>query len=57
MTPENLKWDDFNCILEIPLIPMNLRFLTLIDNFGSPPDDRYDLEICNSDEKQNPRIS
>jgi len=29
-----------NCILEIPLTPMNARFLSHIDNFGSPPDDR-----------------
>jgi hypothetical protein len=32
-----------NCILEFPQTPMDARFLTLIDNFGSPPDNRYHL--------------
>jgi len=29
--------------LQIPLIPKDARFLSQIDNFGSPPDDRYHL--------------
>ena len=33
-----------NWTLEIPLILRNTRFLTLIDNFGWLPDDRYHLE-------------
>ena len=45
MSREKLDRAISNCILEIPLIPMNARFLSQINNFGSPLDDRYHLEI------------
>jgi len=32
-----------NCILEFPQTHINTRFLSLIDNFGSPLDDQYHL--------------
>jgi hypothetical protein len=39
------RGNDSNCIVEIPLIPTNSRFLPQIDNFCLPSDDRYHLEI------------
>jgi len=34
-----------NCMLEFPQTHINARFLSHIDNFGSPLDDRYHLEF------------
>jgi len=43
-----LRGNNTNCILEIPLILMNARFQTLIDNFNSPPYAMIHLEILKS---------
>jgi hypothetical protein len=45
-----------NCILEFPQTHINARFLSHIDNFGSPPPAMIHLEIFHPGTRENQAI-